>query len=121
MRQLDFYFDFVSPFSYIAFARLDRLPPDVEVRLKPVLFAGLLGHWGHTGPAELAPKRKWTYRWCHWWARSLGVPTYMVDGQAFWGADALDFVCAYLADAAILNTPETRRLDTLPVGAARAR
>jgi len=42
-----------------------------------------------------------------------------VDGQLFWGADALDFVKAYLADPAIVATDEMKRVTNLPVGAAR--
>jgi 2-hydroxychromene-2-carboxylate isomerase len=74
MRALTWYFDFVSPYSYIAFRRLHELPRDVAVELKPVLFAGLLDHFGQKGPAEIAEKRRWTYRWCTWWAQSLGIP-----------------------------------------------
>ena len=53
MRKLVWYFDFVSPYSYIAFKRLHELPRDVAVELKPVLFAGLLNHFGQKGPAEV--------------------------------------------------------------------
>lgn len=72
MKNVDFYFDFVSPFSYIALHRLDRLA--CTASLKPVLFAGLLRHWGQKGPAEIPAKRRWTYRWCQWWAAELGIP-----------------------------------------------
>jgi len=68
---IDWYFDFVSPFSYISLYRLKELP--AEVCYKPVLFAGLLKHWGQKGPAEIPAKRRWTYRWCTWWARELDV------------------------------------------------
>jgi 2-hydroxychromene-2-carboxylate isomerase len=74
VRKVTFYFDFVSPYSHIAFKRLHELPRGVAVELKPVLFAGLLNHFGQKGPAELAPKRRWTYRWCTWWAQQLGLP-----------------------------------------------
>lgn len=74
MRAVRWYFDFVSPYSYIAFKRLHELPRDVAVELRPVLFAGLLHHFGQKGPAELPSKRRWTYRWCTWWAQSLGIP-----------------------------------------------
>jgi 2-hydroxychromene-2-carboxylate isomerase len=74
VKRVAWYFDFVSPFAYIAFKRLDALPRGVEVELKPVLFAGLLNHFGQKGPAEIAAKRRWTYRWCTWWAKSLGIP-----------------------------------------------
>jgi 2-hydroxychromene-2-carboxylate isomerase len=74
MRAVIWYFDFVSPYSYIAFKRLHELPRDVSVELRPVLFAGLLNHFGQKGPAEVPAKRQWTYRWCTWWAKSLGIP-----------------------------------------------
>jgi len=74
MKRLAWYFDFVSPYSYIAFKRLHELPRDVTVELKPVLFGALLNHFGQKGPAEVPAKRLWTYRWCIWWAQSLGIP-----------------------------------------------
>ncbi len=49
----------------------------------------------------------------------FGVPTLIVDGQLFWGADALDFVKAYLADPAIVATDEMKRVTNLPIGVAR--
>jgi len=73
MRHVDWWFDFISPFSYFAYHQLRSLPPDVTVQYRPVLFAGLLQHWGQKGPAEIAPKRRWTYRWCVWWAQQHGV------------------------------------------------
>jgi 2-hydroxychromene-2-carboxylate isomerase len=69
---IDFYFDFVSPYSYIGLHRLPELPGPMV--LKPVLFAGLLNHWGQKGPAEIPAKRKWTYRSCIWEAQRLGLP-----------------------------------------------
>ncbi len=199
---IDWYFDFVSPYSYLALHRLREIPGTIHCR--PVLFAGLLKHWGHTGPAEIASKRRWTYRWCQWWAGELGiplrfpaahpfnplhhlrlalacgsrpdavkrifdaiwtsgenagdparfsalcrelgideqalpeykdelrknteqaatlgvfgVPSFVVDGEVFWGADAIGFLNAFLADPAALRNDEIRRLDVLPIGAAR--
>ena len=199
---IDWYFDFVSPYSYICFHRLAGISRDITY--KPVLFAGLLEHWGQKGPAEVPVKRRWTYRWCTWWARELGipfrfpaahpfnplphlrlalaagctaeavqrifdavwttgadasqgfpalckelnieqaalsnpqikdalrknteqaaargvfgVPSFVVDGEVFWGADSIEFLQAFLADPAVLRNEEIRRLDALPVAAAR--
>jgi 2-hydroxychromene-2-carboxylate isomerase len=72
MASIDWYFDFVSPYSYICLHRLSEVPRPVTFR--PVLFAGLLNHWGQKGPAEIPAKRRWTYRWCTWWAGELGIP-----------------------------------------------
>jgi 2-hydroxychromene-2-carboxylate isomerase len=206
MRAAIWYFDFVSPFAYIGLHRLKELPGDLQIEYRPVLFAGLLKHWGQKGPAELPSKRRYTYRWTHWWASSLGlpfrypaghpfnplhhlrlaiacgskpeavrrifdavwttgadatdparfaallrelevkaedldkpeiknalrtsteqavgrgvfgVPTLEVEGELFWGADSIGFLRAFLADPAVLQNEETRRLDGLPVAAAR--
>ena len=192
---VDWYFDFVSPYSYICLHRLDGL----HVSYKPVLFAGLLNHFGQKGPAEIPAKRRWTYRWCHWWARELGipfrfpaahpfnplshlrlsiarpeaiprifeslwttgedaaagfpalcdefkvsaddlaaakdvlrkntedaaargvfgVPSFVIDSEVFWGADAIDFVKAFLRDRSVVRNAEMQRVDNLPVAAAR--
>ena len=74
MRSAIWYFDFVSPFAYICLHRLKELPQHLKLEYRPVLFAGLLGHWGQKGPAEIASKRRYTYRWCNWWAERLGIP-----------------------------------------------
>ena len=74
MRIATWYFDFVSPFAWICLHRLKELPSDLAIEYRPVLFAGLLNHWGQKGPAELPAKRRYTYRWSHWWAQSLGLP-----------------------------------------------
>jgi 2-hydroxychromene-2-carboxylate isomerase len=199
---IDWYFDFVSPFSYISLYRLKELP--APVACKPVLFAGMLKHWGQKGPAEIPAKRRWTYRWCTWWARELdlkfrfpeqhpfnplphlrlalacgsrpdavkrifdwvwmsgenatdpgrfadlckelgvgqdklvevkdqlrlnteqavargvfGVPSFVIDGEVFWGADSIEFAQAFLKDGAVIRNDEMRRVDALPIGAAR--
>lgn len=49
----------------------------------------------------------------------FGVPSFVIEGEVFWGADSIGFVRAFLADAAVLNNTEMRRVDALPVGAAR--
>ena len=201
---VDWYFDFVSPYSHICVHRLRDIP--APIIYKPVLFAGLLNHFGQKGPAEIPAKRKWTYRWCHWWAKELGVPfrfpashpfnplhhlrlalacgsspeavrrifesiwvsgdeatdpgrfsklcqelkispqqladqgikdllrrnteeavargvfgvpSFVADGEVFWGANSIEFVKAFLADPAAARNKEMRRLESLPVAAAR--
>jgi 2-hydroxychromene-2-carboxylate isomerase len=201
---VDWYFDFVSPYSYLALHRLGEI--SLPVSYKPVLFAGLLKHWGQKGPAEIPTKRRWTYRSCTFRAGQLGVPfrfpaehpfnplqhlrlalacdsrpqavkrifesiwvsgasasdaesfsslckelgshpqrladptvkdalrrnteeaagrgvfgvpTLVVDGEAFWGEDGIDFAKAFIADPSAVRNEEMRRLDALPVGAAR--
>ncbi len=74
MREIDWYFDPISPYAYLALTELHTLAPLARVRMRPVLFAGLLGHWDNVGPAEIPPKRVWTYRFCAWQAAQKGIP-----------------------------------------------
>ncbi|HYD81312.1 MAG TPA: 2-hydroxychromene-2-carboxylate isomerase [Paucimonas sp.] len=83
MRQLDWYFDFISPFSYLQSELLHTLPADAVVRFKPVLFAGLLNYWDNKGPAEIAPKRRWTFEHCAWLAHRHGIPLRMPPHHPF--------------------------------------
>ncbi len=88
-RTVDWYFDFISPFSYLQTARFGDLPNDVKIAYKPVLFAGLLKHYGSLGPAEIPPKRIFTYRYCHWLAGRLGVAFRMPPAHPFNPLNAL--------------------------------
>jgi 2-hydroxychromene-2-carboxylate isomerase len=51
----------------------------------------------------------------------FGVPTLVIDGELFWGNDATAMAQAYLADRALFDTPEMRRIDALPAAAERPR
>lgn len=75
MKLLRFWFDPVSPYAYLAFERLPEALAGLSycVEYRPVLFAGLLQHWGHKGPAEIEPKRAWTFRHVQWLARQYGT------------------------------------------------
>ncbi len=69
---VDWYFDFVSPFSYLQCERLQAHA--TTIRPHPVLFAAILDAVGQKGPAEIAAKRRFTYRFVVWRAKSLGIP-----------------------------------------------
>jgi len=76
MKQLVFHFDFISPYAWLAFERLPQALEglSVSVEYRPVLLAGLLQHWGTKGPAEIEPKRQWTFRHVQWLAAQQGTP-----------------------------------------------
>lgn len=208
MTKATWYFDFISPFAYLQTSRFAELPSDLDITIKPVLFAGLLGHWGQLGPAELPTKRTFVYRFFKWHAdrRGLpftmppshpfnplhvlrlaiaagadeasvraifhhiyglgrqpdapetiaamaedlalpdfadriaepdvketlrtntaeaiaagvfGVPTFVVDGEVFWGDDATDMLLDYLANRDLFASDEMRRMSTMPMGIER--
>ncbi len=206
-KTVEWYFDYISPFAYLAHEQLDKLPDQITLIYKPVLFAGFLKHWGGKGPAEVIGQRRFIYRYCQWlanrlaipfkmpaghpfnplpllrlsialenqpeviarlfhyvwqqgylpdeeihWAQLLddlgfnaidnmnktevkqqlrdnteqaiaqevfGVPTFVVDGQLFWGQDSIEFLVDYLQDPAIIKTKEMRRISDLPTIAQR--
>ena len=60
MKELNFYFDYLSPFSYFAWLKLPALAQelDFQINYKPVALGPLLNHWGIRGPGEVQPKRE---------------------------------------------------------------
>lgn len=76
MTTVDFYFDYLSPYAYLASLQIPELCSHhgVGLRLRPVLFAGLLNHWGQRGPAEIPPKGMHTAKECMRYARLRGLP-----------------------------------------------
>jgi 2-hydroxychromene-2-carboxylate isomerase len=209
-KTIDWYFDFVSPFSYLQLEMMDRIASLASVRRRPVLLGGILNERGQLGPAEIPGKRLFTYRFAQWQAarygipfkfppshpfnpikalrlcivleneesavrtifrhlwrdgRSIddpadwralceslgqtdvesriaapevkaelkrngdlalaaglfGVPTFVIDGEPIWGADATEMVIDFLKHPGMLNEGEFARLATLPVGASRMR
>ena len=103
-RYADWYFDFISPYAYLQLEAFDRLPDDLEVRLKPVLFAGLLGHWEHKGPAEIPAKRRQTYRYCHWLAGKRGIPFRTPERHPFNPLSLLRLALALDAEPSAVRT-----------------
>jgi 2-hydroxychromene-2-carboxylate isomerase len=73
---VDFYFDYLSPFAYLAARELPELAraAGAEVRYRPILFAAVLDHWGQRGPAEIPPKALHTYKECLRYAVVRGIP-----------------------------------------------
>jgi 2-hydroxychromene-2-carboxylate isomerase len=75
MKDVQFFYDPISPYAHLAFAALPQalMGHSVAVRYRPVLFAGLLKANGQLGPAEIAAKRDWTYRQVQWHAHTHGI------------------------------------------------
>lgn len=88
------YFDLISPFSYLHLKQFGRLPADLEIEYVPVLFAGMLKHWENKGPAEVPPKRIYIYKHLTWLAGHLGIPFRMPPTHPFNPLQALRLVIA---------------------------
>lgn len=83
MNRIAWYFDPISPFAYLQWPRVRELARRHAVDFRPVLLAGLLGHHGQKGPAEIAGKRLFTYRHVTWLARRQGVPLVFPPAHPF--------------------------------------
>tara|TARA_Y100000996_G_C22469937_1_gene621653 strand:- start:416 stop:901 length:486 start_codon:yes stop_codon:yes gene_type:complete len=56
-RSIDFYFDFISPYSYIAYKKIELLKSkNINFRYKPILLGGLHKLEGITAPAFIKSK-----------------------------------------------------------------
>ena len=112
MKAITFWFDPISPFAYLAF---EHLPEALEgcsyaVSYRPVLFAGMLAHWGQKGPAEIEPKRAWTFRHVAWWAHERGIA---IDTPAQHPFNPLALLRLALASAPASGLPNRRVVELL--------
>jgi 2-hydroxychromene-2-carboxylate isomerase len=75
VKSLAFHFDLISPFAYLTFHRLPQVLEGCSyvVQYRPVLFAALLQAHANKGPAEIEPKRAWTFRHVSWLAHAHGI------------------------------------------------
>ncbi len=101
--QADWYFDFVSPYAYLQLMQFKRLPDSLAIRYRPILFAGLLKHWGQIGPAEIPAKRRQTYRQCQWLAERAGIPFKFPSVHPFNPLRALRLCIALGTEPAIIG------------------
>ncbi len=99
---LVWYFDFVSPYSYLQFEAYPELVASAELR--PVLFAGLLNHWGGKGPAEVPAKRLQTYRYTYWIAGQHGIAMTYPPAHPFNPIPALRLAVALDSEFAAVKT-----------------
>ena len=57
-KEIDFYFDFISPYTYLAHKKIQSLPKNIKINYKPILLGGLHNLEGITPPAFIKPKLK---------------------------------------------------------------
>ena len=87
-------YDVISPFAYLALPRVKALAADLTLEPLPVLFAGLLQHFGQLGPAEIPSKRRFTYRFALWRAHCLEMPMRFPPSHPFNPLAALRLIIA---------------------------
>ena len=75
-RTLEFYFDYGSPYSYLADTQVEAIAGRAGATLarKPMLLGGVFKSTGNHSPAELPAKSKWSAFDMPMWACHYGVP-----------------------------------------------
>ena len=93
---VDWFFDVISPFAYLQLEQFDKLQQDndIVIRPRPVVLGAILHHWGQRGPAEISPKRVFTYRHALFRAQQLGIPFRMPPAHPFNPVKALRLTIA---------------------------
>tara|TARA_B110000444_G_C18549172_1_gene459417 strand:+ start:124 stop:699 length:576 start_codon:yes stop_codon:yes gene_type:complete len=56
-KSIEFYFDFISPYSYLAYQKIKRIK-EINFKFMPILVGGLHNLQGVTAPAFIKPKLK---------------------------------------------------------------
>jgi 2-hydroxychromene-2-carboxylate isomerase len=75
-RTLEFYFDYGSPYSYLADTQVEAIAKRAGAALqrKPMLLGGVFKATGNASPMTVALKSKWSAFDLPMWARYYGVP-----------------------------------------------
>jgi 2-hydroxychromene-2-carboxylate isomerase len=75
-KQVDFYFDFGSPTSYLAYTQLPKIARDAGATIlwRPILLGGVFKAAGNQSPVMVALKGVWMWTDMDRWARRYGVP-----------------------------------------------
>ena len=64
-KEIDFYFDFISPYTYLAHKKIQFLSKDIKINYKPILLGGLHNLEGITPPAFIKSKLKYMINDCN--------------------------------------------------------
>jgi len=91
IKMIDFYFDFISPYSYLAAVQLTQfsVKNNVEFIWLPVNLPKLIHQSGNVGPATIKNKAMYSLRDLKRWAIYLNVPFKMIRPGSFDSRPAL--------------------------------
>lgn len=81
--QAHWYFDFVSPYSYLQLRKVLAWRDRLEIAPMPILFGAVLQKMGHLGPAEIPGKREFAYRSVQWQAERAGISLHFPPAHPF--------------------------------------
>jgi 2-hydroxychromene-2-carboxylate isomerase len=73
MTKAQWYFDFISPFSYLQLPKVREWRTRIDITPIPIAFGAVLQNNGALGPAEIPGRREFTYRFIQWQAEQAGI------------------------------------------------
>ncbi len=75
-KSVEFFFDFGSPTTYLAFTQLPKLTADrgAELVWRPMLLGGVFKATGNASPVTVPAKGRWMFTDMAGWAKRYGVP-----------------------------------------------
>jgi 2-hydroxychromene-2-carboxylate isomerase len=78
-KQVEFLFDFGSPYSYLAYHQLQKIAKarDAKIVWRPILLGGVFQATGNRSPIEVPLKGKHLFIDLQRWAKYFGVPMQM--------------------------------------------
>ena len=72
-KNIDFYFDFISPYTYIAHRRIELEGGEFNFTYKPILLGGLHKLWGITPHALIEAKKQFMIQDCEMVSKKLNI------------------------------------------------
>ena len=75
IKTFDFYFDFASPYTYLAHKEIRRIEKEnaVQINYMPILLGGLLKAAGIKANADIPIKAKYMIKDCKLWSEKYGI------------------------------------------------
>jgi len=95
MEHIDFYFDFISPYSYLAATQMKKIEADHDVKIHwiPINLPQLIQLSGNTPPSSIKNKALYSLRDLKRWAEHLNVPFKMIRPGSFDSRSAMCLHC----------------------------
>ena len=72
-KGIDFYFDFISPYTYIGHKRIEQQGSELNFTYKPILLGGLHKSWNITPQAFIEPKKQFMIMDCEMVSKKLNI------------------------------------------------
>lgn len=76
MRTVEFFYDVVSPYSYLASTRIEAIAADCDAKVvfRPMFLGGLMRSVGNQPPATLPARGRYMLTDLHRWSAYYGIP-----------------------------------------------